>query len=197
MTAVSAGSRSPLPRWRSSRRLAWSGSRRWPPANSADVMSGGLAKRPLGSSSPAPPSRPPRSSDERRQRRLRSRGSVASAAPGLCSRGTRTSVSRRRRPRTKGRISFRSERTLGMVEFPWRNDRHVWLAVAASQRRGGRTSGMKDETEQPFRRDQASTGDPSVVRDDIDLDYSYVDDDPLDKPHEECGVFGIFAPEED
>ena len=57
---------------------------------------------------------------------------------------------------------------------------------------------MKDETEQPIRRGQASAGDPSVVRDEIDLDDPALGwDDPMDKPREECGVFGIYAPGED
>src|SRR5688500_15588162 len=102
-------------------------------------------------------------------------------------------------PRTSERTSCGSERTHVMVEFSGRNDRQIRLSVATSKGTGGRTSGMKDGTEQPFRRGQASTGDPSVVRDDIDLEYpAFASDEPqsLDKPHEECGVFGIFAPEE-
>jgi amidophosphoribosyltransferase len=59
---------------------------------------------------------------------------------------------------------------------------------------------MGAETEQPFRRGEAGTGDPDVVRNDIELQQppvSYDRDVDLDKPHEECGVFGIYAPGEE
>src|SRR5918998_1013374 len=59
---------------------------------------------------------------------------------------------------------------------------------------------MNAGTEQPLRRGGASAGDPGVVQGDIELDGSLDNpkiDVPVDKPREECGVFGIYAPGED
>lgn len=56
---------------------------------------------------------------------------------------------------------------------------------------------MIDETEQPLRRLRANAGDPGVVRDVNELDEPPTSIDEMDKPHEECGIFGIYAPGED